>query len=110
MAVEEGHVQLSDRELEALDYLEAVTERPDVRFECMLEPGELCINNNCLLLHERSAFMDADDPGQKRLLLRLWLREDGRPMAPGVSMHKGEAGILKQLGMGTYYSPNSKTT
>ena len=110
LAVKEGHVQLSDRELEALDFLEAVTERPEVRFECMLEPGELCINNNCLLLHERSAFVDADDPGQKRLLLRLWLREDGRPVAPGVSVHKGEAGILKQLGMGTYYTPNSKAT
>ena len=110
LAVEEGHVQLSDRELEALDYLEAVTERPDVRFEFMLEPGELCINNNCLLLHERTAFVDADDPGQKRFLLRLWLREDSRPMAPGVLVHKGTDGIPKRLGMGTYYTTNSEVT
>ncbi len=108
LAVEEGHVQLSDMELEALDYLDAVTNRPDVKFEMMMEPGELSITNNCLLLHNRTAFQDADDPAQKRLLLRLWLREDGRPMAPGVLVHKGHAGIEKQVGKGTYYSPGTK--
>jgi hypothetical protein len=107
LAVEEGHVRLSDTELEALDFLEAVTDRPDVKLELMLEPGELSFANNCLLLHNRTAFEDAEDPAKKRLLLRLWLREDGRPMAPGVLAHKGTAGIVKQDGKGTYYTPNA---
>ncbi len=109
LAVQEGHVQLSDIELEALDFLEAVTERDDVKLEFMMEPGELSIANNCLLLHNRSAFENARDPGLKRLLLRLWLREDRRPMAPGVLVHKGTAGIAKQQGLGTYYTPDATT-
>ncbi len=110
LAVEEGHVQLSAAELEALDYLEAVTERPEVKLEFMLEPGELSMFNNCLLLHDRAEFEDADDPAHKRLLLRLWLREDSRPMAPGVLVHKGTGGIVKQDGMGTYYNPDAKAS
>lgn len=108
LAVREGHVRLSELELEALDCLESVTERADVKLQLMMEPGELNIVNNCLLLHNRSKFEDADDPARKRLLLRLWLREDGRPMAPGVLEHKGQAGILRQDGKGTYYTPNAK--
>ena len=108
LAVEEGHVQLSDQEFEALDYLEAVTERPEVKFEFMMAPGELCISNNCLLLHNRTEFTDHDNPEKKRLLLRLWLREDRRPMAPGVLTHKGLSGIPEQIGMGTYYTSKSK--
>jgi len=108
LAADEGHVRLSDAELEALDFLESVTERPEVKLEFMQEPGELSICNNCLLLHNRTAFEDADDPARKRLLLRLWLREDGRPMAPGVLVHKGTAGIVPQDGKGTYYTPDAK--
>jgi hypothetical protein len=78
-----------------------------VKLEFMMEPGELSITNNCLLLHNRSAFENARDPGLKRLLLRLWLREDRRPMAPGVLVHKGTAGIAKQQGLGTYYTPDA---
>ncbi len=110
LAVQEGHVRLSDMELEALDFLESVTERPDVKLEFMMEPGELSIANNCLLLHNRTAFEDAGDAAQKRLLLRLWLREDARPMAPGVLVHKGAAGIVRQDGKGTYYTPDAKAS
>ncbi|MBT4491078.1 MAG: TauD/TfdA family dioxygenase, partial [Rhodospirillaceae bacterium] len=95
LAVQEGHVQLSDIEAEALDFLESVTEREDVKLELMMAPGELIVANNCLLLHNRSEFKDADDAARKRLLLRLWLREDGRPMSSGVQVHKGQAGIDK---------------
>ncbi|MDA1099852.1 MAG: TauD/TfdA family dioxygenase [Proteobacteria bacterium] len=110
LAVQEGHIRLNERELEALDFLESVTERPDVKLELMMEPGELSIANNCLLLHNRSAFEDAGDAARKRLLLRLWLREDGRPMAPGVLVHKGAAGIVRQEGKGTYYNPDARAS
>lgn len=105
LAVEEGHVDLGETELEALDYMDSVADRPDVRLNFMMEPGEVILTNNCLLLHTRTAFEDSDDPALKRHLLRLWLREDTRPMAPGVRLHKGAAGIEKQTGKGTYYAP-----
>ncbi len=105
LAVEEGHVSLSDTELAALDYFDQVGNRPDVRLNFRLEPGEASFTNNCLLLHTRTAFEDSSDPSLKRHLLRLWLREDGRPMAPGVILHKGSAGIEKRANRGTYYTP-----
>ncbi|MDH3701847.1 MAG: TauD/TfdA family dioxygenase [Alphaproteobacteria bacterium] len=105
LAVEEGHVSLSDTELEALDYFDQVGNRPDIRPNLRLEPGEASFTNNCLLLHTRTAFEDSGDPALKRHLLRLWLREDGRPMAPGVVLHKGSAGIEKRARKGTYYTP-----
>ena len=107
LAVEEGHVAPSDTELEALDFMDDVANRPEIRFEFRLEPGEATFTNNCLLLHTRTAFEDSENPSLKRHLLRLWLREDARPMAPGVILHKGRAGIEARDGKGTYYTPAS---
>ena len=107
LAVEEGLVTLSPIEREALDFVNEVANRPDVRLDVRLEPGEICLTNNCLLLHTRTAFEDAADPAQKRLLLRLWLRQSGRPMAPGVALHKGSGGIQPRTGKGTYYTPST---
>jgi hypothetical protein len=70
LAMQEGHLQLSGVELESLDVLASVTERPNVRLDFMMAPGELSIVNNCLLLHKRSEFQDAEDPAQTRMLLR----------------------------------------
>jgi hypothetical protein len=105
LAEEEGHISLTEHEREALDVMEEVANRPDIRLDFALDAGEASFTNNCLLLHTRTAFTDADDPAKRRHLLRLWLREDRRPMAPGVLLHKGPAGIEKQAGGGTYYTP-----
>lgn len=105
LAAEEGLAELSDAEREALDYLDEVCNRPEIRLNFMMQPGEATFTNNCLLLHTRTAFEDSPDPAKKRHMLRLWLREDSRPMAPGVLLHKGKAGIEKREGKGTYYTP-----
>jgi hypothetical protein len=103
LAVEEGHVTLSEGELEALNYMEEVSNRPDVRLDFPMAPGDLLFVNNCLILHTRTAFEDSDKPELRRHLLRLWLRQDDRPAAEGVIVHKGKAGIVKRDGKGTYY-------
>ena len=103
LAVEEGHVTLSEGELEALNYMEEVSNRPDVRLDFPMAPGDLLFVNNCLILHTRTAFEDSDKPELRRYLLRLWLRQDDRPAAEGVIVHKGKAGIVKRDGKGTYY-------
>ena len=103
LAADEGHVTLSAAELEALDYMEEVSNRPDIRLDFLLESGELLFVNNCLILHTRTAFEDSADPALRRHLLRLWLRQDDRPACEGVIAHKGIAGIEKQNGKGTYY-------
>jgi hypothetical protein len=106
LAVDEGHVALSDLEMEALDTFEALADQPEFRLDLTIEPGEATFMNNCCILHTRTAFEDSPDPAQKRLLFRLWLREDERPSAPGVIVHKGQ-GILPREGKGTYYTADS---
>ena len=64
---------------EAMAAFGEVAQRPQVRTDFMLEPGEMLFWHNFVVLHSREAFNDA--PGQKRLLLRLWLHvPNGRPM------------------------------
>jgi hypothetical protein len=110
LAVEEGHVELTEAELRALDTMDEIANRPDVRLNFIQAPGEIVLTNNCLLLHTRTAFEDSDDPSKARLLLRLWLREDDRPMAPGVLLHKGTGGIERRDGKGTYYAGKGAKT
>jgi len=104
LAEEEGHCALTPLEREALTVFEAVSSRPDVRFNFTLEAGEATFFNNCLVLHTRTAFEDHPEPQRRRHLLRLWLMEEGRPAAPGVRLHKGEGGITPLPGKGTYYA------
>ncbi len=40
----------------------------------MLEPGDLQLANNNVVLHSRNGFEDFEDPAQRRKLLRLWLQ------------------------------------
>ena len=104
LAVEEGLCTLDDRALEALDYFDEVANRPDVRLDVLLEPGDVTITNNCLLLHRRTEFEDHVDDAQKRHLLRLWLVDGARPAVPAVRNHKNRDGIEKIEGRGTYYA------
>lgn len=62
-------------------YFDSLADRPDLRANFMLEPGELVFWHNFTVLHSRAAFQDSAE--QKRLLLRLWLSvSNGRPMHP----------------------------
>ena len=47
-------------------------------------PGDIQFLNNYVILHTRTAFQDGREPGERRLLLRLWLNlREGRRLAPG---------------------------
>jgi hypothetical protein len=48
-----------------------------------LEPGQMQFVDNRALGHSRTAFTDHPDPGQKRHLVRLWLRDGGHRGYPG---------------------------
>jgi TfdA family taurine catabolism dioxygenase TauD len=65
---------------EAIAYLQELSTREDLKLEFMLEPGEMMIWNNYILLHSRSAFSDSET--HRRHLLRLWLRSNCRPVLP----------------------------
>jgi len=73
---------LSPLERAALAYIDERAMEPDIRFEFMLEPGDILMMNNYTVLHARTAFEDWETPERQRLLLRLWLNlYAGRPLA-----------------------------
>jgi alpha-ketoglutarate-dependent taurine dioxygenase len=59
--------------LAALDAIEALLDAPELTAEFVLNPGELLIVDNRVVLHARTKFFDGDSPSEKRRLLRLWM-------------------------------------
>jgi alpha-ketoglutarate-dependent taurine dioxygenase len=79
--IEAGHqkagVPLTAEQVAALDTLDRVLGRPDLRAEFALKAGEALWINNRWLLHNRTAFVDFEEPHRRRHLVRLWVRRDG---------------------------------
>lgn len=69
---------LDARGAAALDALEEVMARPGLAREFVFAPGQIQFVNNRLIAHKRTAFADWPEPGRRRLLIRLWLRDAGR--------------------------------
>lgn len=75
---------LPPAEQQALDYMVALTESEALYYDMDLEAGDLQLLNNYTILHARSGWSDPPDPGQRRLMLRLWLKApNARALAPG---------------------------
>jgi hypothetical protein len=72
-AVKRG-VPLTRIETAALDYFDALTQRPDIHLDMDLQLGDIQFCNNYTILHSRTEFLDGPDPHQKRHMLRLWLK------------------------------------
>ncbi len=73
--------KLSDRHKEALDYFDRLANDPELHLSMRLETGDMQFVYNHSQLHDRTAFIDAPEPGERRHLLRLWLSPDGdRPL------------------------------
>jgi alpha-ketoglutarate-dependent taurine dioxygenase len=76
-----GH-KLAGAELDAqgfaaLEAFEAILNEPGMAARFDFEPGQLQLIDNRALGHKRTAFRDWPDPERKRLLVRLWLRDEG---------------------------------
>ena len=68
--------EFSAEELGLLDYLDEVTQRPDLVVTMLLSPGDMQFVNNYAVLHSRTNYQDHPDPAKRRHLLRLWLKVD----------------------------------
>lgn len=81
-AEKSGH-PLTSQQQEAVDYFRELSQRPDLRLDMMLEPGDIQILNNRTTLHARQQFEDHAEADRKRLMLRIWMiTPEGRPVAP----------------------------
>ena len=67
----------------ALDELDRVMDQPELRMDFHFEAGQMQFVNNRLIAHKRTAFRDWPEPERKRHLVRLWLRDRGRPFYNG---------------------------
>ena len=70
---------LDDEGRTALEALEAILNEPGAAKTFMFEAGQIQVINNRALGHCRTAFEDFEEPGRKRHLVRLWLRDGGAP-------------------------------
>jgi alpha-ketoglutarate-dependent taurine dioxygenase len=73
--------RLTPRERELLDLYEEIARSPEIALEMDFEAGDIQLLSNHLVLHARTAYQDAPEPGRERHLLRLWLSLDRSPQA-----------------------------
>ena len=99
LSTKEEGVAFSDLEIEALEYLEAQLNRPELHYHTRLEKGDIQFMNNFTVLHARTEYVD--HPDHPRHLLRLWLEdEDSRYNGPNkMDFYVPEASrFLKTIG------------
>lgn len=68
---------LSAIEREAFDLIDSIIHDESMRINMLMEPGDLQLVNNYVVMHSRTSFEDFDDIQQRRKKLRLWLRTPG---------------------------------
>lgn len=87
MAVEEGLIDLTQDERDALALLDATAMRDDLVYKMDLESGDLQFLNNRVTLHNRGDYIDWPERERRRLLLRLWLTMPGWTKYPAEISH-----------------------
>ena len=76
-------VELDDRAKVALAAIRDIAEAPGMGKSFEFERGQIQIVNNRQLGHRRTAYTDHDDPKMRRHLVRIWIRNHGRPFYLG---------------------------
>ncbi len=82
-AFEMGEADLDDATADAVAVLDELFAQDDLVAEFYMAPGQLQFVNNQAIVHSRTEFVDNDEEGKRRHLLRIWLREHGDPAYNG---------------------------
>lgn len=78
--------RVTEKQEEAMDYLDSLAASPDFHLDMELLPGDLQFVNNHCIMHSRTAYEDHEDWHEKRHLLRLWLAcKDGPTFPPAMT-------------------------
>ncbi|AWB33104.1 TauD/TfdA family dioxygenase [Orrella marina] len=73
--------RLTEQQIEAMNLFEKICHDPEFQLSFSMQAGDIQMGNNYGILHSRTKYLDHDDPGMKRHLLRTWLTlENGRPL------------------------------
>jgi hypothetical protein len=71
--------RVSPVQLEALDAVQEIANRPELMLSMDFREGDVQLINNHTTLHARTAYEDHDEPWRMRHLLRMWIAvPDGR--------------------------------
>jgi hypothetical protein len=79
--------RVSAKQIEALDFVDALVQDPELHLDMMFEPGDMQFLCNHFIFHSRTAYEDWPEPERRRHLLRLWLACDDGPELPPVMAH-----------------------
>lgn len=74
VAHEKVNEPLTEEQENALVAIETLLERPEMRIEFSLQPGQMLFTNNHWILHNRTAFVDHKDFERRRHYVCLWLQ------------------------------------
>jgi hypothetical protein len=86
--------RLTQGEIEALDYFDALADDPELRLDMVLGPGDMQFLHNHTVLHDRTAYEDYPEKERRRHLLRLWLSApDARPLPDSFAQRYGSTVI-----------------
>jgi hypothetical protein len=81
-----------------LDRYDAIATDDDHCLEMDLHPGDIQLLSNHTIVHARSAYVDHEDPAERRHLLRLWLSLPQRAdLRKRWLITKTQAGLLTRL-------------
>ena len=78
----------TSKQREALVLVQEIANRPEIMLSMSFEEGDMQLINNHIMLHAREAYVDFDEPGRERHLLRMWIAVDDahrRPLAPALA-------------------------
>jgi Taurine catabolism dioxygenase TauD, TfdA family len=97
--IELGHYRsgqpLTDRQRQALDAFDRALNDPANYVEFTMDPGDVFFADNHTALHNRWAFVDAENVAERRCLVRLWL--GGEPHnAQAAPTRRSTHGVLRR--------------
>lgn len=104
---------LSEIQIEALDYLESLAAEPELHVTFHQKPGDFLFLNNWVTYHRRTEFIDHEEEKRRRCLFRLWLSPpNSRPLDKIFEANFGsvEAGAIRggmNLQKNAVHTPNS---
>ncbi len=82
--------RLTDAQIACFDLLDEIADNPDIHLSMAFEPGDMQFLHNHQIFHDRTAYVDWDEPERRRHLLRLWLcPPKGRELPPAYSQRWG---------------------
>lgn len=70
---------MDEAAVEAIETLRGIFTQEALRFDFVMERGQIQYVNNLETAHRRTTFEDFAEPQRKRLMVRLWLRNAGTP-------------------------------